>query len=596
MSEREQSQVIVCSFYTEDEYYSAHAKRLIENLDKIGVQHHIAVMEKKPGEDWADICRKKVGFLAKICSEHPDKKVFWIDVDCELLEIPDFIIRSTADIIGFQRSFGSPLSIGYQNRTRFWEPCFWGVNNTRQGRKMIEDAYALEQNSSIKATDDYFFEEGWRANASNLTFQLIPSNTVANRGDELESARPVFFKFGSSGKVAEFKNQVEQHKLSGASGSLKKRIRKRLLSLAKKIHRILPAGLRKKARRVVDKTGITGALTQDAHNGLVSPEAKSILEFARNGATGEFNEAFDAFRRERIPTSAENRMISAALSFLNYATSPSDTSIKLAWWSQPYPGNFGDWLSPYLLQKYSRSRIEFQPLHQPTKAPHMVAVGSIGRFIGRNSIVVGTGVSSLEYPLEPQAKYFSLRGPRSAALLAESGGPVVDSFGDPALLTSRIYPVIRGETNGKVAFIRHHSHRALPIKLPEHFEELSVLRSHSAQIEELLIGLNHYEAVMTSAMHVFIVCQSYGIPVALVTFKGFEESVHGDGIKYIDYCEGAGVPTVTPTSIPLDLRKLSLENLMTHEKIGDEKLNEVEISLVNAIEEYLTTSPKIVVR
>jgi len=556
MSEREQSQVIVCSFYTEDEYYSAHAKKLIENLDKIGVLHQITVMEKKPGEDWADICRKKVGFLAKVCSEHPDKKVFWIDVDCELLEIPEFIVRSTADIIGFQRSFGSPLSIGYQNRTRFWEPCFWGVNNTRQGRKMIEDAYALEQNSTIKATDDYFFEEGWRANASNLTFQLIPSN----------------------------------------SGSLKKRIRKRLLSLAKKIHRILPAGLRKKARRVVDKTGITGALTQDAHNGLVTPDAKSIVEFARNGATGEVNEAFDAFRRGKIPTSAENRMISAALSFLNYATSPSDTSIKLAWWSQPYPGNFGDWLSPYLLQKYSRSRIEFQPLHQPTKAPHIVAVGSIGRFIGRNSIVVGTGVSSLEYPLEPQAKYFSLRGPRSAALLAESGGPVVDSFGDPALLISRIYPVIRGETNGKVAFIRHHSHRALPIKLPEHFEELNVLRSHSAQIEELLIGLNHYEAVVTSAMHVFIVCQSYGIPVALVTFKGFEESVHGDGIKYIDYCEGAGVPTVTPTSIPLDLRKLSLENLMTNEKIGDEKLNEVEISLVNAIEEYLTTSPKIAVR
>ena len=123
-----------------------------------------------------------------------------------------------------------------------------------------------------------------------------------------------------------------------------------------------------------------------------------------------------------------------------------------------------------------------------------------------------------------------------------------------------------------------------------------MLRSHSAQIEELLIGLNHYEAVVTSAMHVFIVCQSYGIPVALVTFKGFEESVHGDGIKYIDYCEGAGVPTVTPNSIPLDLRKLSLENLMTNEKIGDEKLNEVEISLVNAIEEYLTTSPKIAVR
>lgn len=595
MNEYEQNQIIVCSFFTEDEYYVAHAAKLRENLEKLGVHHHIVAMEKKPGEDWADICRKKVGFLANVCSNHPDKKVFWIDVDCELLEIPEFIVRSTADIIGFQRSFGSPLSIGYQNRTRFWEPCFWGVNNTPQGRKMIEDAFALERNSPIKATDDYFFEEGWRANANNLTFQLIPSNTVANRGDELESARPVFFKFGSSGKVAEFKNQVEQHKLTGQSGSLKKRLRRKLLNIARKIHRFLPEKIRKRARIFVDKVGITGALTADTHNGIVSPEVKAILSSARNGETENFNKSFDAYRREKIPTPAENRMISAALSYLSYATYPSSSSIKLAWWGHPYPGNFGDWLSPYLLQKYSRAQIEFQSLHEPAKEKHLVAIGSIGRFIGRNSIVVGTGVSSLEYPLDPKAKYFSLRGPRSAGLLMKSGGPQVEAFGDPALLTSRIYPVIRGETNGKIAFIRHHSHKALPVKLPENFEELSILRSHSAQIEELFIALNHYEAVVTSAMHIFIVCQSYGIPVALVTFKGFEEAVHGDGIKYIDYCEGAGIPTISPTSISLDILKLSLDGLLTNERISVDKLNEVEVSLVNALEEYLTTSPKIAV-
>ena len=96
-------------------------------------------------------------------------------------------------------------------------------------------------------------------------------------------------------------------------------------------------------------------------------------------------------------------------------------------------------------------------------------------------------------------------------------------------------------------------------------------------------------------MHVFIVCQSYGIPVALVTFKGFEEAVHGDGIKYIDYCEGAGVPTISPTSISLDIRKLPLDDLLTNERISVDKLNEVEVSLVNALEEYLTVSPKIAV-
>jgi len=587
------SNILICSFFTNDEYYASYAEKLSENLERLGVAFHIAVMEKNEGEDWADICRKKVGFLAKACAANPSKKVFWIDIDCELLEIPDYIVESTADIIGFQRSFGSPLNIGYQNRTRFWEPCFWGVNNTPQARKMVEDAFLLEQNSTIKATDDYFFEEGWRANANNLTFQLIPSNAVANRGDELENTRSVFFKFGSSGKVAEFKNQVEQHKLAVSAGGLKKRVKRRALAWARSFQKRLPERLRKRLRKFSDKSGITGALTGEIHVGAVSTEVKALLGIAKQGDSQEFNVKFDALRRERIPSPAENRAISSAISFLNYSTFPAESSLRLSWWSHPHPGNFGDWLSPYLIQKYSRKKIEFQPLNEPSNNPHFVAIGSIGRFIKKNSIVVGTGVSSDEFLLDPQAKYFSLRGPRAAALLKKSGGPTVDSFGDPAILVSRIYPVIRSETNGRVALIRHHSHRSLPVRRPENMDELSVLRSHPAQIEELFIALNHYDAVITSAMHVFITCQAYGIPVALITFKGFEGAVHGDGSKYLDYSEGVGVSALTPTSVPLDLRHVHLDNLLTHEKISEEKLNEVEMTLMGAIDCYQKITDKI---
>lgn len=586
------SKILICSFFTNDEYYASYAQRLAENLQRLGVGYEIAIMEKKEGEDWADICRKKVGFLAVACGAHPDKKVFWIDVDCELLDIPDYIVHSTADIIGFQRSFGSPLSIGYQNRTRFWEPCFWGINTTSQARKMVEDSYALEQNSPIKATDDYFFEEGWRANANNLTFQLIPSNAVANRGDELENSRPVFFKFGSSGKVTEFKNQVEQHKLNSAGG-IKKRARLKALKGARSLQKRLPEGLRKKIRKLSDRSGVTGTLTGDVHVGAVSSEVKSLLEIAKLGSSGEFGARIDALRREKILTPAENRAVSSALSFLTYSSFSAERSVRLSWWSHPHPGNFGDWLSPYLLQQYSRNAVKFQPLNEPTRAAHIVAIGSIGRFIKKNSIVVGTGVSSDEYLLESGAKYFSLRGPRTAALLKKSGGPTVDSFGDPALLVSRIYPVIRAATNGRVALVRHHSHRALPVLRAENMDELSILRSHPEQIEELLLLLNQYESVITSAMHIYIVCQSYGIPVALVTFEGFEGAVHGDGSKYLDYAEGAGVRTQTPIPIPLDLRYMNFQNVLTQERISEDKLNEVEKNLAGAIDYYQTLTEKI---
>ena len=164
-----------------------------------------------------------------------------------------------------------------------------------------------------------------------------------------------------------------------------------------------------------------------------------------------------------------------------------------------------------------------------------------------------------------------------------------------SILTSRIYPVIRGETNGKVALVRHHSHRALPIKMPENIVELSVLRSHPAQIEELLILLNQFDSVLTSAMHIFIVCQSYGIPVALVSFKGFESAIHGDGSKYLDYCEGVGVPLITPTSIPLDLRQSTFETILTCEKISEEKMNEVEVTLIGAIDCYQKISENVLI-
>ena len=146
--------------------------------------------------------------------------------------------------------------------------------------------------------------------------------------------------------------------------------------------------------------------------------------------------------------------------------------------------------------------------------------------------------------------------------------------------------MIRGKTNGRIALVRHHSHRSLPIRKNENMDELSILRSHPAQIEELFIALNQYEAVVTSAMHVYITCQSYGIPVSLISFKGFENAVHGDGSKYLDYAEGAGVTPRVPHVVPLDLRHIDISNLLTNEKISEEKLNEVEITLIGAIDCY----------
>ena len=161
----------------------------------------------------------------------------------------------------------------------------------------------------------------------------------------------------------------------------------------------------------------------------------------------------------------------------------------------------------------------------------------------------------------------------------------MESFGDPGAIMSRIFPMSRGKTNGKTAFVRHFTHAQIPMRLPDHFVELSVLMSAPDQIAEFIGTLIQYDRVVTSAMHVFIVCQSYGIPCSLVTFDGFEDQVHGTGLKYGDYALGVGLETVSPVVVPLDLQTFSFANIERDDAVSEKKKDEI----VDAIRRGLST-------
>ncbi|MCF8529008.1 MAG: polysaccharide pyruvyl transferase family protein [Aquiluna sp.] len=575
--------VVICSFYTPDEYYGGHARELKAQLDSIGVGYELLEIQKREGEDWADVTRRKIGFIREICQKHPDKMVFWIDVDCRITQLPAYISNTTADIIGFQRSFGSPLQIGYHNRTRFWEPSFWGVNATPQGRKLIEDAYELEQRAEIKATDDYFLEEAWRANSRVMTFQMIPGTAIVRDRKVSEPGQhDSFFVFGSSGNVADFKDKVVQHGTGKQIGS-----RKKLLKQAKKIEKALPDSIKKPLRRLADGAGITGILTAGKAKSIDPERSKLIGEMLGGGIKGDgllFANARESFDKKYIATFGEQSIMTAAESFLSYAAKESPNTIRLAWWSKPFPGNFGDWLSPLIVSNFTDAKVVLQSPVRPTSKKHLIALGSIGRFIKSSSVVLGTGISTDDLELNRKAQYVSVRGPITARVLRQSGGPEVTAFGDPGLALSRIIPVERGNTNGKVAFIRHFSHTSIPMQLPEKMEELSVLLSRQNDIAEFVGKLVQYDSVVTSAMHVMITCQSYGIPCALVTFEGSEENVHGSGIKYEDYALGAGVEVMNPQVVPLDLRIVDLDNLIRDISVSEVKKDEVISHIHTALE------------
>ena len=567
------SSIVVCSFYTDDDYYRKEAKALKADLESIGVEYVLEEIHKQPGQDWADLCRQKVPFLHSVCERFPNKKVFWIDVDCRLLSFPDTIAKSSADIIGFQRGFGSALTIGYHNRTRFWEPCFWGVGTSKAARKMIADAAESERASVLKATDDYFFEDGWRKNADALTFQVVPSAAVVGKGDPTLGVEP-FFVFGSSGNVSEFKGKVEQHK-----SAQKLSFRKRIVNTGKKVLKRFPKPVSRRLVNIADRIGVTAILTGQGSVGKTLSRRSISHKILRAGFDGNIPE-LQGYTRDLsssgVLTKEERATIVAAESFSHYSSRLSENTLTLTWWARPFPGNFGDWLSPLIIGNYTHDRIVYHSPTAPIVEPHMISTGSIGRFITPSSVVVGTGISSDDVELHPKAQYVSVRGPLTAKLVKECGGPKVESFGDPGALMSRIIPLNRPKkTNGRVAFVRHFTHAKLPVQLPENFVELSVLMSAPKQIADFVGKLVTFDRVVTSAMHVFITCQSYGIPCSLVTFKGSEDAVHGTGLKYSDYALGVGLAKVNPVAVPLDLRKFKFANIERDDRVSEAKKNEI---------------------
>lgn len=587
--------IIVCSFYTDDDYYRDHADRLRKNLTDIGVRSELEEITKAPGEDWADICRKKIAFLGRVCDENPGARVFWVDVDCQLHGLPSYVLDSTADLIGFQRGFGSPSSIGYANRTRFWEPCLFGIGTSPAARKFIADAVALEATSDVKATDDYFFEESWRANGAAMTFQVIPSGAVVGRGGDGVTA---FFTFGASGNVAEFKSKVVQHDQIGPGVRRAGSLRKRALRWAKALERRTTrtsGPLAGRLRRVADRTGLTHVLTRGSHDvaGTSRHRQSLINHMVASGQRGELEKVREIAARLNagsIPTAGEAGAQRAAESFAHYALDGSGGEpLTLTWWPRPFPGNFGDWLSPLVLQSASSRPVRYQSPTAPGLAPNLVMIGSIGRFIRPSSVVVGTGISTEEVDLDPHATYLSVRGPVTAGVLRRQSGLDVESHGDPGVLVSRVLPVERGATNGRTALVRHFTHAGLPVTYGDDVDELSVLMSHPDDLQNFVTTLARYDAVVTSAMHVLIACHSYGIPCALIGFSGFEDAVHGTGIKYRDYAAGAGLSgSWDPVPVDLNLRRTNFDDLIRTERISDAKLDEVEAAVARGIETYLS--------
>ena len=410
--------IIFYSFYTKDEFYSNHAKVLSQNLDNLGYEYHFEPIEIPEGLEWPDLCRKKIGLLYEFYLSKPDYKVVWIDIDCRLGILPDFFKNFSADIIGYQRGFGEPKKLGYSFKSRFWEPCLLGFNRTPEAELFLKRAYEMEQKYEGRATDDYFFEESWRECSPLMSYQFIPSCTARIEGRTLgEGLRDKFFEFGSSGNVKEFAKKVDQHSVDWIPKVMSKKTYNVIDKVKWKFAQLLPD----EWIYIIKKN-----LSSKYKKLSFSQYKREMLKHAKAGNGAGVYEVVNSQLGVRYLSPEQKKVLSLASSFLYYLKNKDVDEIKLSWWANPEPGNFGDWLSPYIFHKITGKNIRFvNPESKSVADNHYFSVGSIGKFVKANSVVLGVGCSTLGTHFNPMpgSPYTSEHSPPDSRIICLVSGP-----------------------------------------------------------------------------------------------------------------------------------------------------------------------------
>jgi hypothetical protein len=271
--------------------------------------------------------------------------------------------------------------------------------------------------------------------------------------------------------------------------------------------------------------------------------------------------------------------------FCIYNSQAGRRKVNLIWADGPIPGNYGDWLSPYIITKMCNVNVLHLNEVGNYKQRHVVALGSIVGVANKHSVVVGAGVSSIEEGLDISSNFFSVRGPYTDSVILSLGGQKCLSYGDIGFLLARVYTPKVINKKSSILVVRHIQHKGINLNLDSDFREISINCTRPIDIENFIDELHTASFVATSAMHCFITCISYGIPCVLFSIADWKVKVPGDGIKYRDTLAGVALPEISPLEI-VDLSDFCqvIKHAPQYKEVVDERvLIEIESCLQKAI-------------
>jgi hypothetical protein len=553
---------VVVSFYCGDSYYYEAAERLRQDCANQGLDSDIVELEKREDESWLHICRRKVAFYLDMHRKH-DRPILWLDVDTRLVSHPSILTGATADFAAFLRGVRhlrgfDPLSV-----SRMFMPFALFFNATPKMRAFLEFMVELETVSDASATDDFFLQEAWERFDQHLSVMLLPPDMV--RLPDKATSDAHVFAFGSSGNVAEFKGQAQQHEIQLQSPARRKAVllHEAVAASKAKKHGEALFLYRKALEADPTDTALADKIARLMRKDGKLPQALIFLRrFQGENFTANYarrflaDSEFDAGKLDRAEAIARDLLIRGTDSDKAWAESrllrigleqraavlklKANERPALWWMESPYPGNFGDILNPYIVEKLSGKPPRFVP-----RGKGMLAIGSIIKFATEGTQVWGSGTPRMTDKLHPGASYRAVRGPLTRELVLKSGGECPEVYGDAAWFLPRLYQPKLPTKRYKLGLIRHYANDN-ELSAATDVKVISVIRGGYEGIEQFIDELHECEAILTTSLHGLIVSHAYGIPARWCEVPDAEHGIAGDGTKFHDYMLSVGLEPVPP--------------------------------------------------
>lgn len=196
--------------------------------------------------------------------------------------------------------------------------------------------------------------------------------------------------------------------------------------------------------------------------------------------------------------------------------------------------NFGDKLTPYLIEKISGKQCVYSP--PESDITRFMVIGSILNWEIQNAVVWGCGIAN-DSDTIPQKDILAVRGYVSLQKTHIAGLSKNVCIGDPSLLLPRLYSPLT-ERKYKIGIFPHYVDiDVVTYRFSQSLPKDMIIINPLDSVEKIIDEINSCENIISSSLHGLIVSDAYGIATQWVKFS---DRILGDGTKYIDYYSSIG--------------------------------------------------------